>query len=60
MADIINLNRVRKAKTKQQEQRQAEINRVAFGRTKAEKAADKARQEQDKSHLDGHRLDPSD
>ena len=58
MAEIVNLNRVRKAKAKQDATRQAEANRVAFGRTKAEKEADRQRQQVQQSHLDGHKLDP--
>ena len=46
MAEIINLNRARKAKARVDKSAQAEENRIRFGRTRAEKqaeAAEKAR-----------------
>ena len=49
MAEIVNLNRVKKGKARDSEQRLAAENRVRFGRTKAEKANDRretARREQ--------------
>jgi hypothetical protein len=58
MAEIISLNRARKTKAKVRDKAQAEVNRVRFGRTKAEKAkaeADKALAEQ---RLDGHEREP--
>jgi len=42
MAELVNLNRVRKAKKREDDARQAEANRVRFGRTKVEKARDLA------------------
>ena len=39
MAEIINLNRARKAKARESKATEADANRVKFGRTKAEKAA---------------------
>lgn len=57
MAEVINLNRFRKAKTKAEAASAAETNRVAFGRTKAEKEA--ARRERDKAakDLDGKKVE---
>jgi len=46
LAEIINLNRARKAKARVDKSAQAEENRIRFGRTRAEKqaeAAEKAR-----------------
>ena len=40
MAEIINLNRARKAKARVDKSARAEENRVRFGRTKAEKQAE--------------------
>ncbi len=40
MADVVNLNRARKAKARTTAQAQAAANRAAFGRTKAQKVAD--------------------
>jgi hypothetical protein len=57
MAEIVNLNRFRKAKTRADEKRQAAENRVAFGRTKAEKVADKAERERAARALDGVKRD---
>lgn len=57
MAEIVNLNRARKAKARADAGRQAEANRAKFGRTKAERdreAADAARRE---TLLDGARRD---
>jgi hypothetical protein len=42
MAEIINLNKARKAKARVDKSAQAEKNRVRFGRTKAQKQADAA------------------
>lgn len=38
MADLISLNRVRKAKARAEKEAKAAENRLVFGRTKAEKA----------------------
>lgn len=53
MADVVNLNRFRKVKARAAEKRQAAENRVAFGRTKAEKAAEKAARDRAERTLDG-------
>jgi hypothetical protein len=59
VADIVNLNRVRKERKRAAEERQAAINRAAFGRTKAEKNKDIAERAQRTRLLDGaHRDDP--
>lgn len=52
MADIVNLNQFRKAKTRADKSKTAQDNRAKFGRTKAEKAeeaADRDKREQDLS-----------
>jgi hypothetical protein len=57
-ADIINLRRARKAKARNEREKEAADNRVAFGRSKGEKAlADAERQRADKS-IEGHRREP--
>ncbi|MCX5497111.1 DUF4169 family protein [Kaistia dalseonensis] len=56
-ADLINLNRVRKAKARQDQAVRAEENRARFGRTKAEKNKAKAEAEMAARQLDGHRRD---
>ena len=37
MAEVVNLNRYRKAKAKAVGQKQADINRIVFGRSRSEK-----------------------
>lgn len=55
MSDIINLNRFRKKKARAEKEREAEENRVRFGRTKAEKSRYKRDAEKLASHLDGRK-----
>ena len=57
MADIINLNRKRKAKVRLEKEKKASENRVKFGRTKKEKQIAKHENERYEQHLDGHKLD---
>lgn len=57
MAEIVNLNRWRKAKAKEEKTRQAEVNRVAFGRTKAEKERDRKQAQQQAKDLDGKKVE---
>lgn len=57
MAEIVNLNRWRKARTRDEKNKQAEANRVAFGRTKAEKQVARKQSEQQESSLDGKKLE---
>lgn len=58
MADILNLNRARKAKRRDDATHRAAANRAAFGRTKAEKrgAANEVARQAD--ILDGARREP--
>ncbi|MBA2934709.1 DUF4169 family protein [Sphingomonas sp. CGMCC 1.13654] len=53
MAEIVNLNRARKAKAKAEAGRQAEANRTKFGRTKPERDRDVAEQVRRDALLDG-------
>ena len=53
----VNLNKVRKARARDEKRAQAEANAVKFGRTKAEKAAQKAAAEKARSLIDGHKRD---
>ena len=57
MAQIINLNRARKAKARVDKSVAAEANRVKFGRSKAEKQADAATRARADSALDGAKRD---
>lgn len=56
-AEIVNLRRARKGKARAEKDREAEANRVAFGRTKAEKLTTKAEREAAVRKLDGHKRD---
>jgi len=57
MAEIVNLRRARKDKARQQRESEADANRRRFGRTKAEKAADKDAQERTQRDIDGKKID---
>ncbi|MCA8927115.1 MAG: DUF4169 family protein [Alphaproteobacteria bacterium] len=57
MADIVNLNRARKAKARAEKAAASAANRRKFGRTKAEKAHDRAETERVRTLLDGARRD---
>ena len=54
MAEVVNLNKARKAKAKADRTTQAKTNRVSFGRTKAEKDKSAAEQRLVDRKLDGH------
>ena len=56
-AEIVNLRRARKEKARAGKEREAEANRIAFGRTKAEKLTTKAERETAGRKLDGHKRD---
>lgn len=60
MAEIVNLNRWRKAKAKEEKARQAEVNRVAFGRTKAEKEQASKQADRQARDLDGKKVEQED
>ncbi|HAT1866959.1 DUF4169 family protein [Legionella pneumophila] len=57
MADVINLNKKRKAKVRLEKEKKASENRIKFGRTKKEKQLEKQDIERSEQHLDGHNLD---
>lgn len=57
MAEIINLNRARKARDKAEGKARAAENRVVHGRTKAEKIAARAETERAARLLDGAKRD---
>lgn len=56
-ADIINLKSARKAKARSEKERQAEQNRITFGRTKQEKSLTKALNEKASKQLDQGKLE---
>lgn len=57
MAEIINLNRARRARDKAEAKDRAAQNRVTHGRTRAEKTAAKIEAERAKRLLDGAKRD---
>ncbi|MGE6740770.1 DUF4169 family protein [Allorhizobium pseudoryzae] len=62
-AEIVNLRLARKAKARSDKERQAEQNRITFGRTKQEKTLTKALNDKAEKQLDQGRLErtgPSD
>jgi hypothetical protein len=53
VAEIVNLRRVRKDKTRREQEREADANRLRFGRTKAQKRVDQdAQQRAERAHED--------
>lgn len=62
MGDVVNLRRARKARDRASAEAQAEQNRIAFGRTKAERKLSEAEKMLAERRLEGHRLsdDPDD
>lgn len=57
MADVVNLNRFRKAKAKDAARVTADANRAAFGRTKAEKMLEKAEKARADKLIDGAKIE---
>jgi hypothetical protein len=56
MAEIVNLRRARKDRARQDAEKQAQQNRIAFGRNKAERKASDAERDRAARTLEGHRL----
>lgn len=59
MADIVNLNRARKAKQKAEKEKTAEANRILHGTPKALRKLEKARKDKADQGLSGHKLQDS-
>ena len=55
MTRIINLRRVRKARARDDKARDAQENRVKFGRTTGEKQRDRRTHERASAHVEAHR-----
>lgn len=58
MGKVVNLNKVRKQKAREEQATQAAENRVRFGRTKAQKALDAAATQEMQRKLDQLRREP--
>lgn len=57
MAEIINLNRVRKAQAREARAQEASENRIRYGRAKNEKKAADTEARRSANRHEGHRLD---
>jgi len=57
MAEIVNLNRARKAKARAEKAQQAEANRVTHGTPKAIRKLSEARKDKAEQRLSDHRLE---
>jgi hypothetical protein len=58
MADTVNLKRARKDKARRERDSEAHANRRRFGRTKAQKAADRDAEARSRQSLVGKQLEP--
>lgn len=58
MNDIINLKQFRKHKSRSEKERQADANRILFGRTKTEKLFAKNQADKSNAFLEQNRLEP--
>jgi hypothetical protein len=58
MAEIVNLKQARKDKARRERSTEADANRRRFGRTRAEKQADKDAEERARKSHDARRLEP--
>lgn len=56
MGDILNLRRARKDQARRRRENEAEANRIAFGRPKAERDLAAASAELERKRLEAHRL----
>lgn len=57
MSNVINFRQARKAKARVEKARQADVNRVKFGRTKVEKMADAEENRRNDKMIDDAKLD---
>ena len=57
LAEIVNLKQARKRRARAQKDAKAKRNRLAFGRTKAERRRDEAEQARSRRLLERHRLE---
>ena len=57
MAEIVNLKRVRKDKARAEREREADANRLRFGRTRAQKKADQQAKQREGRAVDDKKLE---
>jgi hypothetical protein len=60
MGDVVNLKRFKKRTEREQSAKQAEANRVRFGRTRSERTLEQQRSSRASDLLDQHRTDGED
>ena len=60
MGDVVNLKRFKKRGEREQSEKQAEANRLRFGRTKSERALEELRNRRASDLLNQHRIDDED
>ena len=60
MVEIVNLNKLRKAKARAEDDSQAQANRIKYGRTKAEKENDRRAKERRAALHQGKKLEEGD
>lgn len=60
MAEIINLRAAKKARSRAEARAQGDANAARFGRTKAERAIEKARADKARQTLDDHKRQDTD
>jgi hypothetical protein len=60
MGDVVNLKRFKKRGEREQTEKQAEANRIRYGRKKSERALDELRIKRTNDLLDQHRIDGED
>lgn len=60
MTNVVNLNKFRKTKDRQDRRATADENAIKFGRTKSQKQSDKAAQDKANRHLEGHNMSDPD
>lgn len=60
MAEIVNLNRARKAQARVKKRAEGDENAAKFGRTKSQKAAEKSAADRARQTLDAHHREDGD
>jgi Domain of unknown function (DUF4169) len=60
MGDLVNLKRFKKRAARDKSAKQAEVNRISFGRSKAERTLEDQRAGRASDLLDQHRIDGED
>ncbi len=58
MTEIVNLRTARKRAKRRSDDQHAEVQRLAFGRSKYQRALDTAHRDQENRALDGHKIIP--